>query len=137
MTRILLIDDDASFCSLVRRVLEGAGHDVDEAADGARGIAAFRRRPADLVLCDLFMPGTEGLETIRALRREFPDARVVAISGGAAWGAVDCLPVACALGAVQAMYKPFAMDTLLALIDGPPALGRSRTRGHEEISCAR
>ena len=57
MARILLIDDNAALRNLLRLQLEAAGHEVLEAADGGEGIRLYRRQPADLVLCDLFMPG--------------------------------------------------------------------------------
>src|SRR5262245_23961125 len=62
MASVLVIEDDPQVRAVLRAVLEGAGHQVLEAADGAQGLATVRRRAVDLVFCDLFMPGKEGLE---------------------------------------------------------------------------
>jgi Response regulator receiver domain len=72
---------------------------------------------ANLVLCDLFMPGGDGLETIRELRSEFPDVKVVAMSGGALGGKLNLLPAAEFLGAVAVLPKPFKVATALAAVE--------------------
>src|SRR5260370_16043486 len=82
MARILVMDDDGVIRAAVRRILESAGHEVLEAADGAAGLRLHREQGADLVVVDIFMPGRDGVEVIRALRQEAPLAKVVAISGG-------------------------------------------------------
>src|SRR5262245_44724316 len=105
MPRILLIDDEDVLRRMTRLLLERSGHEVEEAADGEQGLRAFRERPADVVLCDLFMPGREGMETIGLLRRA--GARVVAMSGGGVIGAMGLLDVALAMGACAALPKPF------------------------------
>jgi len=121
MARILVIDDDR-LRELLRVLLEKAGHEVDEAPEGGAGLRAYRARPADLVVCDLFMPGQEGLETIRALRLAAPAAKVLAISGGGLHGTVGALPTALLLGAVAALHKPFGGPELLGAV--ARALGR-------------
>src|SRR5215467_4314673 len=80
MPSILVIDDDSHFRAFLRLALEGAGYTVREADCAAGGVAAYRRAPADVVVCDLFMPGGGGLGVIRRLRRLSPRARVVAVS---------------------------------------------------------
>jgi CheY-like chemotaxis protein len=118
MARILVIDDDRALCGLLRAVLHEAGHEVEAASDGAAGLRLLRDRPEfDLVLCDLFMAGTDGLQTIRALRRGFPGLPVVAISGGGFGGTVDMLPVARLLGAARCLHKPFSLQALVATVD--------------------
>jgi CheY-like chemotaxis protein len=67
MARILIIDDNALLRALLQLQLEAAGHQVCEAADGAEGLRLYRDGGADLVLCDLFLPHHEGLQTIRQL----------------------------------------------------------------------
>jgi CheY-like chemotaxis protein len=118
VARILVIDDDGRMRSWLRPALEGAGHSVAEAPDGAAGLAAYRREPADLVLCDLFMPGKDGLEAIRELRRLDPGARVVAMSGGGPFGVegAELLAVARRLGAARVLLKPFGVDAVCAAV---------------------
>jgi two-component system, chemotaxis family, chemotaxis protein CheY len=115
MARILVIEDERDVGFMLKRVLELAGHQVLSAADGAEGMKLFREAPAELVITDLYMPNQEGLETIMQLRREFPDLKVIAISGNEAAGAM--LTVARALGAVAALQKPFSSDELLAAVE--------------------
>jgi CheY-like chemotaxis protein len=113
MARILIIDDDAQEREFLHHVLESAGHEVVEAAEGGQALRAYRDRPADLVLCDIFMPGKEGLETIRELRALRPDVRIIAVSGGSPNLAVDYLFVARKLGALKALDKPLRPQALL------------------------
>ena len=115
MAQILVIDDEAAIREFLRDALEGEGYVVDAAADGEAGLRAFRAEPADVVLCDIFMPGKDGLETISALIREFPSARIIAMSGGR-FGDLDLKKVAMLLGAVGALNKPFTLDELLSTV---------------------
>lgn len=117
MASILVIDDDARLREMLRLFLERAGHEVREAPEGAEGLAAYRQRPADVVLCDLFMPGVDGLDTIRALQNEPVPTRVVVITGGGIKNREDALPAALRLGAAVALRKPFDPPELLAAVD--------------------
>ena len=81
MARILVIDDEYTVRRILRRLLERAGHEVAEASDGSEGIDICRQAPPNLVITDIIMPGKEGLETIRELRRDFPRIKIIAISG--------------------------------------------------------
>src|SRR5690349_13999571 len=114
MARILIIDDDAQVRLLMRMRLEAAGYDVEEAKDGAKGLDAFNRQPADLVLTDIYMPKKEGLETIREFRRLNPKLKIIAMSGGGIAG--DFLPLAKKLGAAQTIRKPFDNEMLLEAV---------------------
>src|SRR5687767_1549944 len=82
MARILVIDDDRDVRTLVLYELEAAGHEVRAASDGAQGMALQRALAADVVVTDIFMPEKEGIETICDLNAEFPQVKIIAISGG-------------------------------------------------------
>ncbi len=114
--RILLVDDDDRMREVVREILVDDGMEVVEARDGAEAIHLFRTLPAELVICDLFMPGKDGLETIRDLRREFGSVKVIALSGGGHRGALDMLQVARHMGAAEVLSKPFKLNELKALV---------------------
>ncbi|WP_020474485.1 response regulator [Zavarzinella formosa] len=114
MATVLLVDDDVMVRAATRLMLERAGIDVAEAGDGAEGVRLFQKRQADVVLCDLFMPGKDGLELIRELCRDYPGVRIIAMSGGGHNGAVDMLPAARKLGAAKVLYKPFNQAEVLA-----------------------
>ena len=67
--RILVVEDDERIRASLRLLLEDEGHVVEEAASGEEGIEAFHRRPAEVVMVDVMLPGFDGLELCRRLRR--------------------------------------------------------------------
>src|SRR3954454_4140237 len=116
MARILVIDDEPKVCAAIEAVLTRAGHAVTAAQEGGAGIAAFAADTFDLVLLDLFMPGVEGLETIRLLRERKPEIPIVAMSGFMAREerpSPDYLTMANKLGANGTLAKPFRPKELL------------------------
>src|SRR2546423_8846319 len=115
VTRILVIDDDGHLRGAIRVVLESAGYEVIEAGDGDAGLRLHREQGADLLLVDLFMPERDGLEVIRAVRADAPDAKIVAMSGGSNLK-LDLLDAAAAFGASRTLWKPFAPGALLATV---------------------
>jgi len=117
MARILVIDDNEDVRAIVCAVLESAGHEVTHAADGAWGLRAQRESPVALVVTDIFMPEKEGLETIRDLRREYPDLKIIAMSGAGARLQADYhLLTAREFGAHSILHKPFEPSALLELV---------------------
>jgi DNA-binding response OmpR family regulator len=113
--RILLIDDDEPFRKLVTVMLTSAGYSVQEASDGAVGIAAYRQEHADMVLTDILMPEKEGLQTIRELRQIDPDVKIIAMSVEGE-GRFGHLTIALRMGALRILHKPFTRDELLKTI---------------------
>jgi two-component system, chemotaxis family, chemotaxis protein CheY len=81
VARILVVDDDNAIRLLLRSMLERRGHSVVEAENGAEGLQYYRAAPADLVITDIQMPVMDGLQMIKALRDDFPTAKIIAISG--------------------------------------------------------
>ena len=110
MVCILLIDDDDDFRTMLRTALEQDGYVVEEARNGREGSQRYRTASADLVIIDLLMPEQEGLETIQALRQEFPEVKIIAISGGT--GRLNFLPLARIFGALRTLQKPFTLQQL-------------------------
>lgn len=117
MAKILIIEDEEDIRSLYKRLLHQAGHDVIEAADGDEGISLYRSELPDLIITDIIMPGKEGIETIMELRRDFPEVKIIAISGGGQVlpGSV-CLQLAEKLGAAKTLAKPFSKQELLEAV---------------------
>ncbi len=130
MASILLLDDNNALRALLRQCLVGAGHEVTDAGDGDTGSRLYHQQTPDVVICDLYMPGKDGLELLRELRRE-GGARIIAISGEGLAGVGSLLPVAQALGAIRVLKKPFDGATLLEAVEAtlkkeasaPPARG--------------
>jgi len=114
--RILIIDDDEQIRILLRQVMEWAGHEVIEAADGREGMHQQRMQEADLVITDLIMPEQEGLETITLLKKEYPLVKIIAISGGGRIGPDAYLPAAQELGADRVFSKPFDVRELATTV---------------------
>lgn len=114
MARILVIDDDADMRALLDEMLTAGGHEVAQAGDGREGVAKYRTDQADLVITDLCMPNQEGLETIIELRRDFPNVRIIAMSGKTFARAM--LTIATRLGAVETLEKPFQPPELLGAV---------------------
>ncbi len=116
MARILVIDDEDELRTMLRQMLEHAGHEVSEAVNGAVGIEIYERDKPDLIITDIIMPEKEGVETIIALRRANPELPIIAISGGGRLDATDFLSMAKKLGARHTLTKPFRRDQLLEAV---------------------
>ena len=114
MPSVLVVDDQDQVRQLIRETLEQAGYEVEEARDGKEGLDRYRVRPRDLVIMDILMPDQDGLETIMTLRQEFPDSRIIAMTGGSDMvGIPNFLDVAKMLGARRTLQKPFELKVLL------------------------
>ena len=70
MHKVLLIDDDIELCTMHREYLEVEGYEVESAFDGERGVEAVAETEPDIVVLDVMMPGIDGVETLRRIRRE-------------------------------------------------------------------
>ncbi len=122
VARILVIDDDDLLRETVRAMLEGGGHEVILAVHGDDGIRLFQEQPFDLVVCDVFMPQKDGLQTIREIREISPNTPIISMTGscsrpsGGAHLDPDFLRMTRGLGATQTLTKPFKAAKLLALV---------------------
>ena len=126
MQRILVIDDELFVLEALKRVLGSTAVAVIGASNADAGLTAMRESPVDLVIVDVILPGMDGVEAIKIMRRDFPDVRIIAISGGGNFGLNSYLPeaistnaylAACkAAGANGTLAKPFETAELRALI---------------------
>ncbi len=115
MATILVIDDEESIRTLLTEVLGRANHHVLVAQDGQEGLTLYKQNKVDLVLMDILMPGTDGLEATLELTREYVDAKVIAMIG--AQGDKNFLDVAKLFGARRVFEKPFDLDTFVKAIN--------------------
>ncbi len=118
MAKILIVDDDPDIMESKRVVLESAGYEIMVASDGKKGISAFREKLPDLVITDILMPEKEGLEIIRELKRDFPEVKIIAISGGVNIKPEeeDYLKMAKQFGAIRTLTKPIEQEELLEAV---------------------
>lgn len=113
--RILLIEDNVDACETLRSLLELAGHEVAAAYDGVAGLEAAQARHYDIVICDIGLPGIDGLEVmarLRKLQREHPPF-AIALSG---YGQLEDRERAGEAGFDRYLVKPVTPDTLLELV---------------------
>jgi len=116
MAKVLVIDDDPDLRHTLERTLTLSGHDVLEAGDGNEGLRVLHSQPVDLVLCDIFMPDKEGIETITEISRDFPGITIIAMSGGNP-SSNPMLSIVSMLGDVRILEKPFDTKTLLSTVE--------------------
>ncbi len=120
MARILVIDDRSAIRLLMTTVLGAEGHEVSIAESGEQGVVACRNEKPDVVITDIFMPGQDGIQTIRELRRLAPTVKILAVSAGWSTGSAaqyvgddyDVLEDARRAGADQTLRKPFDASDL-------------------------
>lgn len=133
MPRILLVDDDTAVRTAIQTLLEYHGHEVVAAESGRKGLSAIERERFDVVICDIFMPGMDGLEAIRAFQQRDPDVPVIAMSGfmfrDTGVPAPDFLSMSTKLGAAYSLQKPFKPSELKDAVE--ICLARSRRQPTE------
>jgi two-component system response regulator RegA len=113
-TRVLVIDDDATFNAVLARALTRRGFIVDSATDAAHALTLAQTTPPDAVVLDLNLGSSSGLQLIRPLLEIAPDARIVVLTGYASiTTAVDAIK----LGATQYFAKPIEVDAIAAVFD--------------------
>ena len=88
-----------------------------EASDGEAGLKLLDTDAADAVISDIFMPGMDGIQTLRQIRKQFPRLKVIVISGGDSSGMLDLRRDAELLGAVRSLPKPFTTHEIVAVVN--------------------
>lgn len=117
---ILVIDDQKTVRLAVMTVLRANGFNVIEAADGIAGLKKFIEFGADLAIIDIYLPGVDGVNVIKQLRRRAPNLPIVAMSGvliGTSQSSVmDMLPSAPGMSEIVCLHKPFKAAQLLMAV---------------------
>ena len=101
---------------MLRIILEREGYEVTDAPNGKWALALLVDAPADLVIIDIIMPVKEGIQTIIELRRDYPDLKIIAISGGGYVSAQQYLVSAVEFGADCTLAKPISRADLLQTV---------------------
>ncbi len=117
----------------IQLLLERAAHSVAVAGDGHNGLAAFQAGDFDLLFLDIFMPGMDGLETMRRVLEQRPGIPIIVISGrpivSDAMNKPDLLSIATKLGAVRIVSKPFRPAELEAAVSSCLAAAKQTSLG--------
>ena len=115
---VLLVEDSPEVSLSVREILAGAGHDVDDVANGKEALAKLASHSYDMVVSDIWMPEMDGISLLKEIRGAGNDVPVVVISGGAPNAPLTyTAPLASTFGANAVIYKPFEKEELLKTID--------------------
>jgi DNA-binding NtrC family response regulator len=122
---VLVVDDDPQIRNLCRLALEGAGYVVADANNGKEALVAIRQSSFDVILLDLCMPDTDGIEFLLAVREDLPKHRIVVMSG---FMKRSMLPGAIKLGGTATLDKPFSPESLVSVVD--QALGEGSLHRH-------
>ena len=112
MVTVLLIDDNDELRELLRDGLKATGDQVIEATNGRSGLPKFYESHPDLVITDIVMDESEGIEVLLSIRKSTPQIPVITISGHARY-----LDASRELGAIATLLKPFAMSKLLSCVE--------------------
>jgi CheY-like chemotaxis protein len=115
VSRVLVIDDDAAIRRLLRAVLEAEGYEVEEAASGVEGLRRYASSRADVVLCDVEMPGASGTATAAGLRGFDPQVRLIFLSGRTT-DRDDPASAARRAWAVATLEKPITPEALVEAV---------------------
>jgi CheY-like chemotaxis protein len=116
MSRILVIDDNPDIRTVLRRALERSGFDVMEATNGSNGILRIRSQPFDLVIMDIVMPEKGGIETVIELRNEFPDLKIILISGQVTMDSAVLQNLTGQFGVDYVFSKPFEIPEVMGAV---------------------
>jgi response regulator RpfG family c-di-GMP phosphodiesterase len=124
--RVLVVDDELGPRESLRMILRPT-HEVLTASDGSEALEVLRSNPVDLVTLDLNMPGIQGEELMRVVRREFPNVEVIVITG---YGSVDSAVEGLRFGICDYIQKPFDVVKVLTAV----SRGLSQRQGRRQLA---
>ncbi|MFC1931776.1 response regulator [Chloroflexota bacterium] len=113
-TNVLIVDDLRNIRLTLGGILEDKGHDVVTAEDGYQAIEAVRKTHFDAIFMDIKMPGINGVQTFREVKKIDPEAAVIMMT---AYSVEDLVKEALEEGAYAVMYKPFEIDRVITIIE--------------------
>ncbi len=117
MATILVIDDVPEMRSYLQEILERAGYSVTTAANGNEGIRLYKQNPTDIVITDLLMPEKDGVEMVLDLRKDYPEVKIIVVTGGGNIHGMDLLDLIDFLPVDYSCTKPIDKKKLLMAID--------------------
>lgn len=122
---IILVEDNKDQRTALRVLLESEGYSVREASTSREALQLELDHPARVLITDIFMPDVDGFELIQRFRRDFPQTKVVVISGGGKVARQDYLESAKLMGVDATFPKPYPIEELIqtvAALAGPATI---------------
>ena len=113
MPKVLIIDDDPMLQEVLQRMLAKVGFETTVAANGVEGLKSLHTNPVDLIIIDIVMPIKGGIDTIMELHHDFPQVKIIAISGKIDTSADSFVALAGQFGVQQIFHKPLHWEQFL------------------------
>jgi len=111
---ILVVDDEVSICQSLKAILSDEGYQVLVAGSGEEAVKLIEEEMPQLVLLDIWLPGMDGLETLKAIKKVHPKVLVIIMSGH---GTIETAVKATKLGAFDFIEKPLSLDKIIILVN--------------------
>ena len=127
--KILVVDDDVVVCKSITRVLSRKGYGVSQALTVDSALELIKQTSFDLVITDLMIPGTTGMELLQILREHYPELDVIMITG---YASIESAVKATRLGAAAYLPKPFTPDELAKVAEQTIAGKAAKVRTKEQ-----
>ncbi len=115
MARILVVEDEKLINIMFREALENAGYEIDTAFDGREGIDKQRKNPFDLIITDIMMPRTDGIQLITEIRERHPDAKILVVTAISLSGP-HYRKMKRRLQGIPILQKPITKDKLISKV---------------------
>ena len=107
---VLIVDDEKSICQSLGSILTDEGYEVLTAASGEEALKIIKEELPSLVILDIWLPGIDGIETLKMIKSQYPQIRVIMISGH---GTIETAVRATKLGAFDFIEKPLSLEKIL------------------------
>ena len=111
---ILIVDDEESICQTLGGILKDEGHEVVAAASGEEALRIVDEDPPSLVLLDIWLPGIDGIEVLKAIKAGHPQIQVIIMSGH---GTIETAVKATRLGAFDFIEKPLSLEKVILVVN--------------------
>jgi DNA-binding NtrC family response regulator len=126
--KILVVDDEENVCQSIRKVLSRKGYDVSQALTVDDAVKLIKEMTFDLVITDMMIPGTSGLELLQIIRDHYPELEVIMITG---YASIESAVSATKLGATAYLPKPFTPDELTKVTES--TLSEKTTKAKRKV----
>ena len=111
---ILIVDDEKSICKSLGSILVDEGYEILTAGSGEEAMKVIEEDPPQLVILDIWLPGIDGIETLKVIKSRYPQIRVIMISGH---GTIETAVKATKLGAFDFFEKPLSMEKIILIVN--------------------